>query len=147
MDCCYILRSENDDFINHTYNGYTNNLKRRIRQHNGVIKGGAKSTHNKGPWSYYCIITGFANNIEALQMEWKLRTIIGRRRPSKYNRPIGRIKGLNYILQNKCFTSNSKRLICDMDLTIYLHPDFHIYLTDIPVNIVVKTLSDLDLFN
>lgn len=147
MDCCYILRSENVNFINHTYNGYTNNLKRRIRQHNGVIKGGAKSTRNKGPWSYYCIITGFDNNIEALQMEWKLRTIKGRRRPSKYNRPIGRIKGLNYILQKQYFTSNSKRLIRDMDLTIYLHSDFHIYLIDIPDNIIVKTLADLDLLN
>ena len=146
MDCCYILCSENENFINHTYNGYTNNLQRRIRQHNGDIKGGAKSTHNKGPWRYYCIITGFEDNIEALQMEWKLRTIKGRRRPSKYNKPIGRIKGLNCILQNEYFTSNSKRLICDMELTIYLHIDYHIYLTDVPDNIKVKSLSELELF-
>ena len=143
MDCCYILRSGREKFINHTYNGYTNNLKRRIRQHNGIIKGGAKSTHNKGPWNYYCIITGFENRQEALQMEWKLRTITGKRRPSKYNKPIGRIKGLNCILQNKFFTSNSKRPICDMGLTIYLHPDFHMYLTNVPDNITLLQLSDL----
>lgn len=146
MDCCYILYSENENFINHTYNGYTNNLQRRIRQHNGLIKGGAKSTHNKGPWHYYCIITGFADNIEALQMEWKLRTIKGRRRPSKYNKPIGRIKGLHCILQNEYFTSNSKRPICDMELTIYLHSDYHTYLPDVPDNIKVKPLSEFELF-
>jgi len=144
MNCCYILQSDNLKFINHTYNGYTNNLKRRIRQHNCEIKGGAKSTHNKGPWNYYCIITGFDNKQEALQMEWKLRTIIGRRRPSKYNKPIGRIKGLNYILQNDFFTSNSKRPISDMELTIYLHPDFHIYLENIPDNITIKNISDIN---
>ena len=145
MNYCYILHSENPKFINHTYNGYTNNLKRRIRQHNDIIKGGAKSTHNKGPWNYYCIIGGFDSKVEALQMEWKLRTIIGKRRPSKYNRPIGRIKGLNCILQNECFTSNSKRPICDMNLTIYLHTDYHEYMTDIPDNITLKDIKDINI--
>ena len=32
---CYFLRSEN-----RTYNGYTVDLKRRLRQHNGELKGG-----------------------------------------------------------------------------------------------------------
>lgn len=76
-------------------------------------------------------------------MEWKLRTIKGRRRPSKYNKPIGRIKGLNLILQNEYFTSNSKRPICDIKLTIYLDSAYHIYLTDIPDHIEVKHLSEL----
>ena len=31
--------------------------------------------------------------------EWKIKTIEGRRRPSKYNKPEGRVKGLNNILQ------------------------------------------------
>ena len=79
-------------------------------------------------------------------MEWKLRTIKGRRRPSKYNKPIGRIKGLNFILQNEYFTSNSKRPICDMELTIYLPIDYHIYLTAVPDNIKVKPLSESSYF-
>lgn len=144
MNFCYILCSENEKYINYTYNGYTNNLEKRLRQHNGYLKGGAKSTHNKGPWRYYCIITGFEDNIEALQMEWKLRTVKGRRRPSKYNKPIGRIKGLNLILQNEYFTSNSKRPICDIKLTIYLVSDYHIYLTDVPDHIKVKFLSEYE---
>ena len=41
---CYILKCDN-----YTYNGCTNNFKRRIRQHN-EIKGGAKCTSKRGPW-------------------------------------------------------------------------------------------------
>ena len=53
------------------------------------------------------------------------------------------LKGINCILQNKFFTSNSKRPICDMGLTIYLHLDFHMYLTNVPDNVTVLQLSDL----
>ena len=37
----YLLKKDN---LNRTYIGITNNLKRRLRQHNGKIKGGARST-------------------------------------------------------------------------------------------------------
>ena len=40
---CYILKCGN-----YTYNGCTNNFKRRIRQHNGEIVGGAKCTFRRG---------------------------------------------------------------------------------------------------
>ena len=55
---CYILKCDN-----YTYNGCTNNFKRRIRQYNGEIKGGAKCTSRRVPWTPYCIITGFKDNI------------------------------------------------------------------------------------
>jgi len=51
---CYFLRSQNL-----TYNGYTVDLKRRLRQHNREIKGGAKYTSRKkvvSPWRYDCNI-------------------------------------------------------------------------------------------
>ena len=41
---------------NYTYLGITNNFKRRLRQHNGEIKGGAKYTHSfkgNGIWECY----------------------------------------------------------------------------------------------
>ena len=41
---CYILGSKNEKYPNHTYVGMTNDLKKRIRQHNKEIKGGAKCT-------------------------------------------------------------------------------------------------------
>lgn len=39
---CYILKSTNPNYPNITYNGSTNNLKRRLRQHNGKIVGRCK---------------------------------------------------------------------------------------------------------
>ena len=134
---CYILKCNN-----YTYNGCTNNFKRRIRQHNGEIKGGAKCTSRRGPWEPYCIITGFKDNIEALQTEWRIKKVEGRRRARKYCGAEGRIKGLNQILKLEQFTSKSQRLIKDMELTIYLHKDYQHLLEEQPSNIIIKELNE-----
>jgi predicted GIY-YIG superfamily endonuclease len=55
---------------NQTYVGYTNNPHRRLRQHNGLLKGGAKKTRNRGPWDMKLRVTGFKHRIEALRFEW-----------------------------------------------------------------------------
>ena len=53
--CCYII--ENSGF---TYCGASNDVYRRLRCHNGEIKGGAKYTTSKGRgWEIVCIIHGF----------------------------------------------------------------------------------------
>jgi hypothetical protein len=58
-----------------TYIGCTNNLTRRLRQHNGELVGGAKYTRMKkqdGEWSYY----GYINNLDkhlALSIEKKIQ--------------------------------------------------------------------------
>lgn len=54
MDYCYILWNISRT---HTYAGYTNNLIRRIRQHNKEICGGARSTSQNGPWEFAITIT------------------------------------------------------------------------------------------
>jgi len=84
-----------------TYNGSTNNLIRRLRQHNGEITGGAKYTKNKGPWYYIFIMEGFKNKIDALKCEWKIKHPTGKRiRPKCYCGINGRIKSLNIVLNN-----------------------------------------------
>jgi len=45
---CYLLRSTSHP--NHTYIGITNNLNRRLDQHNGVLSGGAKATRKHKDW-------------------------------------------------------------------------------------------------
>ena len=134
---CYILKCNN-----YTYNGCTNNFKRRIRQHNGEIKGGARCTSRRGPWEPYCIITGFKDNIEALQTEWRIKKVEGRRRARKYCGAEGRIKGLNQILKLEQFTSKSQRLIKDMELIIYLDKEYHKLLDELPDNIIVKEINE-----
>ena len=74
---------------NKTYLGITNNIKRRIRQHNGEIKGGAKYTTNNlgcGKWSYYLIIPYLTKSV-ALSIE---RIVKNRRRKGKGRTPLER---------------------------------------------------------
>jgi predicted GIY-YIG superfamily endonuclease len=52
------------------YIGATVNPKKRLRQHNGEIAGGAARTRNRGPWHFHCVIGGFRTWKEALQYEW-----------------------------------------------------------------------------
>ncbi len=63
---CYLLM--NDDY-SLSYIGITNNLERRLRQHNGEIKGGAKYTR-KSKWNVICYIQNFPTMKDSLQFEW-----------------------------------------------------------------------------
>ena len=74
---------------NKTYLGITNNLERRIRQHNCEIKGGAKYTSSflqNGKWLYHCIITNLSKS-EALSYE---RIIKNKRCKAKGKTPLER---------------------------------------------------------
>lgn len=64
---CYALISECGKY---TYIGKTNNLKRRLRQHNGEISGGAKYTRKGRPWSHILYVSGFPTNSLAMCFEW-----------------------------------------------------------------------------
>ena len=63
---CYFLISHKS---NRTYIGITNNLENRIKQHNGKIKGGAKSTQSSS-WNYHTVIGNFKNKSESMSFEW-----------------------------------------------------------------------------
>lgn len=53
-----------------SYRGYTVNIKRRIRQHNGEISGGARYTRRSKTWSVVAYITGFTSKRTAMSYEW-----------------------------------------------------------------------------
>lgn len=104
---CYCIYSKT---YNLTYIGSTNNLYRRIRQHNGEIYGGAKATSSKGPFKPILLVKGFKSHIEALQFEWRFKHPNGKKRPGgKYSGINGRVKGLNDALNSfKHNTENYK---------------------------------------
>lgn len=63
-----------------TYVGVSPDPVRRLRQHNGEIKGGAKYTtsrprgaNGEGCWRHVCLVHGFRTSIEALQFEWAVK--------------------------------------------------------------------------
>ena len=89
-----------------TYIGYTINTKRRLRQHNGEIKGGAKKTQYYRPWKMICYVTGFQESRTALQFEWcnNHPKQMGLTRRSYIN---GRIKTLHQALCKKRFAKTS----------------------------------------
>ena len=68
----YIIKGINTNNKTKFYIGFTNNLYKRIRQHNGELTGGAKAT--KGyKWSYCAIFANIDTNITGLQIEWRLK--------------------------------------------------------------------------
>ncbi|TPX63374.1 hypothetical protein SpCBS45565_g06660 [Spizellomyces sp. 'palustris'] len=67
---CYLLSSLKVGCTNHAYVGSTPDPVRRLRQHNGEIKGGAKKTEKKRPWDMVVVVYGFPNKYAALQFEW-----------------------------------------------------------------------------
>ena len=82
--CIYLLVHTKH---NKTYLGITNNTRRRLRQHNCIIKGGAKYTScnlHDGVWKYYAIIPNL-NKRESLSFE---RIIKNKRRKGKGKLPV-----------------------------------------------------------
>ncbi|KAF5832598.1 hypothetical protein DUNSADRAFT_11470 [Dunaliella salina] len=65
---CYILASESG----RTYAGYTTDVRRRVKEHNGLLKGAAKATRGHGPWYLLGTVASpaFMSKGIALSFEW-----------------------------------------------------------------------------
>lgn len=130
---CYILYNKHN---NRTYNGYTTNFLRRIRQHNGEIKGGAVQTlkqsakYGPGFWEYLMILECDEwDKVIAQSVEWSIRYPTNRKpRPKEYYLPEGRIESLIHVFQNKKFNH--------MHFTLHVEPSFY--------NKAVQVLECLD---
>ena len=88
----YLLKNTKN---NRTYLGITNNSLRRLRQHNGELKGGAKYTHSfkgEGQWEYCYKIENLTKR-DALSIE---RTAKNKRKGAKGTNPVQ--KRLNVLL-------------------------------------------------
>lgn len=89
-----------------TYVGATVDLDRRLRQHNGVIKGGAKLTTSRlGVWSRVMYVSGFPTWKSALQFEWRWKNIT--RRVGGGSPLVRRICALSKLLSLDRSTSNA----------------------------------------
>jgi predicted GIY-YIG superfamily endonuclease len=114
---CYIIYSPSK---NRTYVGYTVEPTRRIRQHNGIIKGGAKATSIASDWRFLSIITSNSptfTNILALSIEWHLKHPSGKRRDPKYRGIDGRLNAIIEVLNRY-----------SIDFTVYVDEIYRIVL-------------------
>ena len=95
----YLYLLENTD-NKKTYLGVTTDYKRRIRQHNGEIKGGAKYTHSfkgSGEWKLVYLLDNLSKN-QALSYE---RSIKNRRKKAKGKTPLEkRMYAINDLFSN-----------------------------------------------
>ena len=87
-----------------TYCGVSPDPVRRLRQHNGEIKGGAKYTTSKGPgWEHICLVRGFKDKIQSMQFEWAVKHVP----PRNAGGILNRISKLYTILNKSQWTSKA----------------------------------------
>jgi predicted GIY-YIG superfamily endonuclease len=139
---CYILRNTQPKYSHLTYNGSTNNPKRRLRQHNEEIVGGARYTHGRGGgWEIYALMTGFTDHKNALSCEWRIKHTNGKpgKRPNEHLGVIGRIKGLNEVLKLDKWTKQCTVQNSSCNYTVYLMDDVIQYIEQdkLPSNITI----------
>src|SRR5262245_36469187 len=65
-----------------TYVGVTTDLRRRLQQHNGELRGGARSTRVGRPWRVARRWGPFASRGEALRIEHRVKRLRGAARRS-----------------------------------------------------------------
>jgi predicted GIY-YIG superfamily endonuclease len=96
---CYCLVSE----TGRTYVGFSVNLDRRLRQHNGELVGGAKATKGLS-WKRMCSVAGFPTQQAALQFEWKWKFLTRKQSGSAVER---RCLALVQLLNSEQSTSHA----------------------------------------
>lgn len=118
---CYILHNS---INNTTYNGSTNNLERRLRQHNGLQSGGARATRPlAGNWRYLAVVRSEPpmTRSQALSLEWHIRYPTCRKpRPRSFSKPEGRLEGLCISLAHPKFDG--------LEFKVSLDPSYNIFL-------------------
>jgi len=101
---CYIVRIKEKE---RTYVGYTIQPERRIKQHNGILKGGAKATSISNQWQFLAIITSDSplfTKCLALSIEWHLKHPEGKKRGSfTYKGVEGKLKSIIEVLNRYSF--------------------------------------------
>ena len=107
---CYIVANDRD----RTYNGYTTNLRRRLRQHNGELVGGARATRGRGPWHFVAVLTSldWTCGATAMRHEWSIKYPTRKRpRPKAFDGALGRVMSLRHVFEHMVRIECSDRLV------------------------------------
>ena len=132
---CHILQQDGKPHLCN-YVGYTVNFGRRIRQHNQLIKGGARFTKNRGPWEFLVVITCDSwTHVRGLQVEWLVKHPTRKiKRPPGFHGSVGRIRSLVEVI---------KRIPATEHLSMYVHPAYMELAMVLVLHAPVHFVSDL----
>ena len=97
---CYLLHCVKKD---KTYVGATIDPDRRLKQHNGLLSGGAKATKGH-EWERRCLVGTFPDETSALQFEWKWKNLSKKQKGSPLQR---RFAALDFLMKSEKSTKNS----------------------------------------
>jgi len=129
----YIILFNNiEKGVKRTYNGMTNNIERRFRQHNCELVGGARATsivkkqYPETEWKPIVIISGFRDKSEAMKAEWRIRhPDKKRKKASKFLGDLGRINGLNHIFETDTIWTQSSETISLQNLELKIDKEYY----------------------
>ena len=107
---------------NKSYIGYTTNFTRRLRQHKGIIKGGAKYTRQfQGNIEVVALVSGFPSKRVAMSYEWHAK----RRRQQRFGLILLTHARLDSFIQPLTNTKFQHALSC-LTLQLKSNADRHI---------------------
>jgi len=147
---CYILANDYEPHKFRTYNGSTNNILRRLRQHNQELVGGARYTKKFGDkkWKIIALVTGYPDHKNTLQCEWRIRYPTGKKSYRKFRNPDGRIRGLCKVLNRKSWSPKSVHLNNNLELKMWIVSDYANCIdNNLPNNIQVNIVNNIDPYN
>ncbi len=116
---CYMIHHN----FQNTYVGITNNFEKRLKQHNGIIKGGAKATKKFEDWILGYYISGFNTKNSVLSFEWHMHHPNGKRKKDSssknYYGVCGRIRALCEVLAHDKFEYLTEKLKINIKEDLY----------------------------
>lgn len=162
----YIYRLVSEDKYRNTkyhYIGSTPRPQNRIRQHNGIITGGAKYTKSKlgrikNKWYYDFVMLTSMNKVQALSLEWQLKhpfPLIGKRKKqSRFSKNINEmLNQIDITLEYTINKTNSLKSVYilmmnnDFKKDISYKPTFYnlMFVEDLTKSIIDRhIISDMD---
>ena len=122
---CYVLLSLDKK---KTYVGKTNNIVKRIRQHNGEISGGARSTRGK-QYCYAFYVSGFQTESQALCFEWNMKHPAGYRKSKRKSGIKGALEAILIVTNRERWTKKCP-LASTIPLTIHWSDEYQQFLNE-----------------
>lgn len=164
----YIYRLFAKHLVKHQfyhYIGSTPDPLRRIRQHNGIIKGGAKCTSSKlecienNQWSFNWLLKTTLDKNNALSLEFHMKHPFTLASGKKYSRYCVRLGNEIYKYRSRFFSRDINIMLKQIDVTIQytidknqiINPQICLLLDDtvideivyVPINYTILFIHDL----